>query len=84
MNGKWLGSQKILKGIDSIRHYISPDNPISRDKVLEFIKMGMNAKLIGSVWYAHADHIDNFFLKITSIKEIKHIHEIDKVFENTK
>jgi len=58
---------KILKGIESIRKYIDPDNPISKDKVVEFIKMGMPARKIGEVWYAHTDNVDDFFKSITRV-----------------
>ena len=59
---------KVLKGVDRIRHYIDPENPISKDKVIEFIKMGMPARKIGEVWYTHTDNVDDFFKVITRVK----------------
>ena len=65
-------SAKILKGIDAIRKYIDPDNPIGANKVKEFIRMGMPANIIGCVWYAHADNIDEWF-KVQTRKDLSNI-----------
>jgi hypothetical protein len=61
-------SKKVLKGIDTIRHYIDPERPISPEKFRDFLKMGMPALQIGSVWYAHADNIDQWFQMLTNVK----------------
>jgi hypothetical protein len=65
MGNDTIRSAKILKGIDAIRHYIDPRNPISRDRFKEFLRLGMPANLIGSVWYAHGDNIDAWFMQLT-------------------
>lgn len=58
---KPLESQKILKTVDAIRHYIGGGNPISREQFKEFIKMGMPAVQMGVIWYAHVDNIEKWF-----------------------
>lgn len=40
-------------------------NQVSRFKVKEFIRMGMPADIIGCVWYAHAENIDEWFKRMT-------------------
>lgn len=65
---------KVLKGLDQIRNYINPDNQIGRETVLEFISRGMPVRIIGSVYYAHADNIDAWFKQYTTFD----IHEDDQ------
>ena len=40
-------------------------NQVSRFKVKEFIRRGMPVGIIGCVWYAHAENIDEWFKKMT-------------------
>ena len=71
-----LTESKVLKGIEAIRKYIDPINPPSPQAIREWIKTGMPARLIGSTWYAHADNIDQFFLKITLVDNRKTPDEV--------
>lgn len=69
MKTNCVRSQKILKGSENIRRFIDPDNPISYTMFKRFIREGMPADLIGCVWYAHGDNIDEWF-KLRTRKDL--------------
>ena len=60
-------STKILIGKEAIRQYLTkPDgSPVAWETVQRYMRWGMPAIYRGRVWYAHADHIDEFFKQIT-------------------
>ena len=62
---------RVLKGIDAIREFISPGNPISRRMVTDLIKAGMPARLIGNTWFTHTDHVVEFMKKYTLVNNQK-------------
>ena len=57
--------KKILVGENEIKDYIGIK---SSHLFKNFIKSGMPAKLINDRWYAHGDNLDDFFRRLTKIR----------------
>jgi len=56
---------KTLIGLNSILEYMD----ISRPMFIQFIEMGLPARIINKRWYAHKENIDDFFKAITRHRE---------------
>jgi len=52
---------KILKGLDQIRNFINPENPLSRETVIDMIKLGLPVRLIGNTYYATTHNLVAWF-----------------------
>jgi hypothetical protein len=59
--------RKILTGKEEIKAYIGIK---SSELFMKFIASGMPAKQIDKHWYAHGDNLDDYFRRLTKIKNI--------------
>ena len=58
-------NKKILIGQKEIMDYIG----IKSDELFSnFIRSGMPAKLINSRWYAHGENLDDYFKRLTKVR----------------
>ena len=57
-------SPKILRGIEQICEY----GKFSRTLFPEFIRLGLPARMHRGIWWAHADHVDEFMKRFTFVR----------------
>jgi len=56
---------RVLIGLASLCSYLG----VSRPTVYKYLQIGMPGRRIAGVWHFHADHVEEFFRRLTIQKE---------------
>ena len=66
---------RVLIGIPSLCAYLS----VSRPTIYKYLKRGMPGIRIDGTWHFHADHVEEFFRRLTIQKDVvKTIEDLEE------
>ena len=66
---------RVLIGLASLCSYLG----VTRPTIYKYLRMGMPGVRIAGTWHFHADHVEEFFRRLTIQKEkIDSEHDLDE------